>query len=200
MRVQLLTGMRPVEGCKVRYCDIKKTREEYAAAGILYDTYNDYEGETWLYVLDQHKTKKKIGRKIVPICKEAQEVFLKWLRPGEPEKPVFPNKRGNPYTTHRYDVIVARTIAEHGLPKFTPHQIRHTYTTLTSKKHGRDVARAAAFHTSEKTTAIYDHADIEKRLAVMREQNRAYNVINTHAVGYEFTAAAPPTLRIFSGE
>jgi integrase len=97
-----------------------------------------------------------------------------------------------------YDNTVKKTIDRYNLPKFVPYQIRHTYLTLVSLGHGRDIARAAAGHTTEAMTALYDHSDFEKVLNVVREQNRLY--LARKAIGSDLPAADVPRLRVFSGE
>ena len=72
-----------------------------AAAGHFYDVHNDYEGEMWLYDLPSHKTAKKIDGRAIPICHEARAVLEEHLSDG-PGKLLFPDKRGNAYTTRRY--------------------------------------------------------------------------------------------------
>jgi integrase len=174
--------MRPSEVCKMRAGDIKTTREQFAEYSRLYD------GENWMYVLPGHKTDKKIGKRAIPLGLEEQEILLKYIDFGTPEKPVFCNRRKNFYTPERYSRIIKKAIEKNNLEKFVPYQLRHTNITDTSEKHGRDIARAVAGHTTESMTAIYDHSDYKKSLDVVRERNIIYRSKNNER----------PALRVFA--
>jgi integrase len=167
LRLQLLTGMRPKELCTMRIGDIKHTKEEFAE----YDEF--FDGENWLYVLQNHKTKKYIGAKTIPLGKEEQEILAKYLnRPLDSF--VFWNQHGKPMNRDCYDRNVADAIEEHRLKKFIPYQIRHTALSEISLNHNRDIARAVAGHTNEAMTARYDHSDLEKAVRVVKERNKKF--------------------------
>jgi integrase len=61
VRVQLLTGMRPGEVCRLRPCDIDQT------------------GEAWLYKPPQHKTTHHGHNRTIAIGPKAQGVLLRYL-------------------------------------------------------------------------------------------------------------------------
>ena len=165
MRIQLATVMRPGEVCKMRCGDIKKTKAEFVEAG-----HPDLdEGEVWLYHLARHKTDRYVEERNIPLDLEVQELLKKYLV-DDPERPIFFNKLGNAFTTGRYSRIVFKTIEKHSLSKFVPAQLRHTGVSKTSKKYGRDTARALAGHTTETMTARYDHSDFDKALEVALEK------------------------------
>lgn len=194
MRIQLLTGMRPGEVCKMRSGDIRRTKEEFAEVSYLFD------GEMWLYVLPGHKTQKHIGGRAIPLGAEEQDILSRYMG-SDSEIPIFRNKKGRAYSPRLYSQRVKETIKEHGLPKFVPYQLRHTNLTRTSKIYGRDTARAVAGHTTEAMTARYDHSDLEKAFEVTKERNREYRA--RRAAGDTSGRRAPaagPMLRVFSGE
>ena len=71
--LQWLTGMRPSEVFKMRVGDIDRSREN----GL------------WYYVPDGHKTERYIGKKPIPLGKDAQELLLPYLEGKSPERAVF---------------------------------------------------------------------------------------------------------------
>ncbi len=192
MRIQLLAGMRPGETCRMKVGDIRRTKEEFAEVSRLYD------GEMWLYVQPDHKTKRYIGRKTIPLGVEEQEILGKYLGP-DPSKPIFRGVRGGAVSGEMYSREVAETIELHGLPKFVPYEMRHTGLSQISLEHGRDAARAVAGHTTEAMTARYDHSDLEKAFEVVKERNRVY-LAQRRAMGSDHPAGEVPTIRIFNGE
>jgi len=71
--LQWLTGMRPSEVFNMRVGDIDRTREN----GL------------WYYVPDGHKTERYIGKKPIPLGKDAQELLSPFLEGKSPEQAVF---------------------------------------------------------------------------------------------------------------
>lgn len=199
LRIQLLTGMRPSEVCKMRACDIKRTKAEYAEYSRLYDD------ENWLYVLDSHKTEKHIGVKAIPLGIEEQKILTKYLEGLNADSYVFRNSNGNMFSSNEYGRKIKKAIEKNDLPKFVPYQIRHSALTNISTEHGRDVARAVAGHTTEVMTARYDHSDLKKAFVVTRRRNQYYTEGNLYtkekkAVGSADTNNNFPQLRIFRGD
>jgi integrase len=200
LRLQLLTGMRPHEVCAMRMGDLKQTKEEFMEHGLLYD------GESWLYVLDEHKTKKHIGTKVIPLGIQEQEILSKYLDNSDYLinsdlwSPIFKNSMGNAMTREAYGRNIKDAIERNGLQKFVPYQIRHTSLTEVSFEHGRDVARAVAGHTTEKMTARYDHSDYRKALAVVKERNKIYKEKKAMGSLGSPDSLDVPVLRIFTGE
>jgi integrase len=189
LRIQLLTGMRPKEVCMMRNCNIKRTKEEFAEYGYLYDS------EVWIYVLSKHKTEKYIGVKAVPLGIEEQEILSKYII--DDESPIFKNSQKKEFSRAEYGRKIKKAIEKNNLKKFIPYQIRHTVITKVSLDHNRDMARAIAGHTTEKMTARYDHSDFKKALYVAKERNRVYR--EQKVVGTSVRTDVP-ILRIFTGE
>jgi integrase len=199
LRLQLLTGMRPKELCSMRVGDLKRTKEDISEYYLFDDLNNE---DIWIYVLPNHKTKKYIGTKIVPLGFQEQEILAKYLnRPLDSF--VFWNQHGKPMKRDCYDDNINVAINKHGLKKFIPYQIRHTAITKISLDHNRDIARAVAGHTTEQMTARYDHADLEKALKVVRERNATF-IAQRKAAGNEgyvdVEGSNFQTLRIFTSE
>jgi integrase len=118
LRLQLLTGMRPKELYGMHVSDIKRTKEEISKYYLFDD--NDIK-DIWIYVLSEHKTKKYIGTKIIPLGKEEQNILTKYLdRPLDSF--VFWNKHGKPMNRDCYDRNVKDAIDKHKLNKFIPYR------------------------------------------------------------------------------
>ncbi len=198
LRLQLLTGMRPSEVLKMRVGDIKRDAEQFAELGQF-----NFSDEIWLYELAEHKTVKKIGKKLIFLGAEEQDILRKYLqgRDSDPATPLFVNKRGRPMSGRVYSNAVKNVIAEHGLPKFVPYQMRHSNVSRNSLAFGQDVARAVVGHTTCAMTARYDHSDLLKAFEIVREENREYRARRAVSDFGDETAPSPAAgLRIFSGE
>ncbi len=115
LRVQLLTGMRPGEVCKMRAGDLRTTREEFGKVSHLHD------GEMWLYVMTEHKTARKVGTRAIPLGAEEQEILGKYIS-DDPAAPIWRNQKGRMMSGAVYSNTLAEVIKEHGLPKFVPYQ------------------------------------------------------------------------------
>jgi integrase len=191
LKMLLLTGMRPGELCKMKNGDLKKTKKEFAQYSKLFD------GVNWIYVLPEHKTKKFIGVKAIPLGLEEQEILGKYIS-DDPQTRVFKRANGKPITVAAMGRKLKSVIEKKNLEKFTLYQIRHTALTLVSLDCGKDTARAVAGHTTEKMTDRYDHSDLKKVLRVVNNRN------NTYRKTMDIPKIQPfkniPKLQIFTGE
>lgn len=61
VRLERLTGMRPVEVCMLRPCDLDRSKE------------------AWIYRPESHKTEHYSRERIIPIGPRAQKVLLRYL-------------------------------------------------------------------------------------------------------------------------
>jgi len=59
------------------------------------------------------------------------------------------------YTSDGYRQAVQRAARAAGVPKWTPHQLRHTAATLFEHQHGEKIAQLMLGHASPRTTSIY---------------------------------------------
>jgi integrase len=177
LRLQLLTAMRPSEVCRMKVGEIEQR----------------YDGEHWLYLPTEHKTKHKGKIRSVLLGIAEQDILKRYLSGKTADMHVFLHSRNLPFTSCRFSQTLQKIIKRNGLPKFTPYQLRHTALTGISAAHGRDAARAVAGHSSIKTTAIYDHSDILKAKKVIASRQKM-------VVGGSFPVPDRPALRIFTGE
>jgi integrase len=73
------------------------------------------------------------------------------------------------YTAGSLRKAVHRACDAAGVPRFNPNQVRHSAATITTKRFGKDAARALLGHTSEATTEIYLDPDVQTAMRVAKE-------------------------------
>jgi integrase len=183
IHIQLLTGMRPGELCKMRLCDIDRSGKMWVYAPKAINE-NQYD----------HKTEYLGHSKQIIIGPKAQGILAKYLfkdpseycfKPAESnaqarnrrqENRKTPlscgnrpgsNNRGiqkfNPcFDTSSYRQAVTRACKKAGVDRWYPHQLRHTAATEIRKEFGLDAARAVLGHKSVLITDEYAELDIEK--------------------------------------
>jgi len=174
LKLQLLTGMRSGELCRMRPCDIDTT------------------GKIWFYRPFAHKTMHHGHSRIIAIGPKGQKILTPFLqrklsaccfspaeadklrrakrteerttpancgnRPGTNRKEAPQVTPGESYDTKTYHravdyAIQAARKAGKTVPDFHPHQIRHTAATRIRKEFGLDAARAVL---GQRTLAMAD--------------------------------------------
>ena len=179
IKLQRLTGMRPSEVFKMTVGDI----DTKSIPGI------------WLYRLASHKTQKKTKKKrVIPLNATEQALIAPYLIGKKPADSIFSPKTamlerhpkrkvsclvGDFYNKGSYRVAVLRAIAkanrrlpvDEQIPRWTPYELRHSAASALSVELGGEAATSQLGHTSQTTTAIYLHREIEKltKIAVARE-------------------------------
>jgi integrase len=73
------------------------------------------------------------------------------------------------YTTGSYRTAIERACDEAGVPRFTPHRIRHLAATRARAELGVDVARALCGHSLASVTEVYSR-EVDKQLALQAVQ------------------------------
>jgi integrase len=166
IQVQLLTGLRPGEVCRLRPCDLDTT------------------GDVWFFRPVQHKNACRWKARAVAIGPRAREV-LAVFAPADPvdyyfsprreveqlhaertkvrRMPPFPShlarnagkrvaapKRppGRCYTSHSYGVAVARACRRACVPCWSPNQLRHLTAAELRGKFGLEHVRAVLGHSA----------------------------------------------------
>jgi integrase len=178
VEVQLLTGMRPGEVCRMRPGDIDTTRA------------------VWLFKPTQHKGAWRGRARVVAIGPKAQAV-LERFRPADPADYFFsparalvelrerrraerkskiqpsqvcrarrkPKKKpGERYTPRSYAQAVAKGCLKAGVPHWHPNQLRHAHATEVRKRYGLEAAGASLGHSKMSATEVY--AERDEALAV----------------------------------
>ena len=178
VRVQLLTGMRPGEVCRLRGGDIDTT------------------GPVWVYRPPTHKTSHHGHARVVLLGPQAQVVLHPLLadagggyvfdsrkacaearaaRAAPAAKPRPKKDRGRKnvkrpmvyYKPSTYSHAVRRACLKAGVTSWHPHQLRHNAATVIRREFGLDMARAVLGHHSPQITELYAELDIGRAAEVM---------------------------------
>jgi integrase len=75
-------------------------------------------------------------------------------------------RRRTPYTEAAYRRAIARACEKHGIPRWHPHQIRHTTGTEVRGKAGLDAAQVRLGHKSAKTAEIYAALTLKQQIEI----------------------------------
>ena len=170
IEVQWLTGMRPGEVVIMRPCDI------------------DQSGEVWVYRPERHKTQHfGIDRELIvgpqartllqrlparaphvyyfnPKAAIAERYAVRRTHRSTPNtKRKTTRKLQERYTTQSYGRAVAYLCKKHGIPHWSPNQLRHTTATRLRQEFGLDVAQAVLGHKTAQVTQVY--ADLDRKKA-----------------------------------
>lgn len=195
IRLQLYTGMRPVEVTIMRPCDIDRSET------------------IWKYIPYTHKTEHHGRERVIFLGPQAQKTLIPFLD-IEPEAYLFsprivkeemyvhrrdhattkrytPYKRkrkpqrvpGEHYTTDTYENSIHRGTDKafpppEGLGKvqqqewrkkyrLAPNRLRHNAATFLRKEFGIDAARVILGHSSPAVTEVYAELDYEKAAKIM---------------------------------
>ena len=143
--LQLLTGMRPGELCRLSPSEIDRSES------------------IWQYAPVDHKMSYKNRVRLVPIGPKAQQILSKYLF-GDV---CFLGKRGDQMTPVGYRDAIHRGCSKAGVERWSPNQLRHNAATEISKQFGLEVARSVLSHSDISTTQIYAERDfgVAKRVA-----------------------------------
>jgi integrase len=141
-----VTGMRPSEVCRMKIGDIHSL---------------PYDGRTfWVCELKEHKTARFGKPRIIPLNDRALEILNPYVFESEspPDNLVFCTEGNHvPWSVDRWGKMIALTIQEHKLPKWTLYQLRHTKATELSIQEGVEVAADVLGNSVEVMSRIYDH-------------------------------------------
>ncbi len=169
LRVQVATGMRPSEVCKMRPIDI------------------DRSGSVWMFRPAKHKTAGRGKVKAVPIVGDAREAITDYLQ-RDPQAYCFspaesvawwqaqkradrkskvqpsqvsrakeaPRKApGVQFDSHAYRQSIQRAASRAGVPSWHPYQLRHLAGTVVRDALGIEAAQALLGHSHAAMTEHY---------------------------------------------
>jgi integrase len=184
VEAQRLTGMRPGKVCQMRTCDLDtaggvwvytppshKTEHHGKARTVFIGPRAQEVLRPWLRadpsaylfspreVMGEKSVARRAGRK-TPMTPSQR-------RRKRKERPR--RAPGGRYETHAYTMAVRRACDLAGVPRWTPHRLRHNAATRLRREYGLDVARVILGHSSPVVTEIYAEVDREKALKVMAE-------------------------------
>jgi integrase len=142
-------------------------------------------GDIWFAKFDKHKTASWGHAREILIGKSAQNVLTPWLRPDEPDEPIFSprrvdlrqNKRlngkrppGQAYSRAAFQQVVRRACDRAGIdPAWTPNALRHAFATRLRNAAGVEASQMALGHRKPDTTLIYTSAAKGRALDAIRE-------------------------------
>lgn len=170
IEVQLLSGARPGEVCRLTPAKI------------------DRAGPIWFGRFGkEHKTGKKGFERTLWFGPRCQKVLRRYLRGRQPEAFLFspretelarlaalgqePRTRaGSRYWVSSYSRAIRLACDRLGIPRFHPHQLRHTAATELCDQFGKAVAQTILGHATSAMTDRYDSKRSGKKL---RDANRA---------------------------
>jgi integrase len=135
--LQLLTGMRPGELCRLSPSEIDRSES------------------IWQYAPLDHKMSHKQRVRLIAIGPKAQQILSRYLF-GES---CFLGKRGEQMTVRAYRSAIQLACKKSGIESWSPNQLRHNAATQVTKHFGIETARAVLSHSNTKTTAIYAEED-----------------------------------------
>lgn len=180
IQIQLLTGARPAEICRL-------------TPGMI-----DRSGEVWVAELKKHKTKYRKKRRFLLFGPKAQEILLPYLLRGENEpcfspaqsererRQMIPRKTpmnqgnragyskhtrnqkepqkapGRQWNTQSYGRAIKAVCRRHDIPEWAPNQLRHTAATTLREQFGLDTAGAVLGHANLNVTQVYAEQSLQK--------------------------------------
>ena len=159
LRVIAETGMRPSEVCQMT--PAKMTRG--GVADVPGRGREDL-GDRWMYVLEKHKTRGKVGARYVLLNPTVRAILAPLWDHRQPDEPFFrpkdsPRSRNRKrlkfFTADAVHEATRRACIRAGIDPVTPYQFRHLAAVILDEKFGREVAQAMLGHTSEHMTSHY---------------------------------------------
>jgi integrase len=185
VQLQMFSGARPGEICRLRPCDI------------------DRSGDVWLARLSEHKTAHHDRERTIFIGPQGQRVLapfmarpantpcfspaetLTWVqsqRAASRTTPLscgnragtnrqrHPRRRpGNQYTPQSYYYAIRRACERARLEQWSPGQLRHNSGTSIRQQHGIEAAQIILGHAQLGTTQVYAERDMALGIRVARQ-------------------------------
>ena len=162
VRVHRLIGCRAQEIVCARTCDFNTEADKGNAECRMQNA--ELEAvRCWLFTPSESKTGESYW-----VGPRAQAILLPLLRPDDPEAYIFSTRRKNGrqrtngkgcWTTNSYGLRIARTCQKHGIPHWSPNQVRHAAAEEARQKHPArlEAAQSRLRHSKMSTSEIYAH-------------------------------------------
>ena len=148
VHLQLLTGMRPGEVCRLRACEIDRDGPKIG------------DRQVWVYRPKRHKTAWRGRVKAVVLGPRAQRIITPFLEKAA-TGPVFtPHRKGSTYSSSTYTRRIREACDRAGCARWAANQLRHSTATKVQHEYGLDATRAVLGHTDPKTSLIYAERDL----------------------------------------
>lgn len=161
LRVQLLTGARPGEVCRMRAGEVSQDPGQpvlLPGTGRTVAALRCGDTVVWVYAPGSHKTAWRGKAKVIVVGPKAQAILSVFLPGRKPQDLVFPPKPGStrPYRSSSYATAVQRACSEAGCPPWTPNQLRHLAATEIAERTDIHTAAAVLGHApGSGATGIY---------------------------------------------
>ena len=177
IRLQLLSGARAGELVMMRATNL------------------DTAGRVWTYNPQGHKTAHHGKQRMIYLGPLAQEIINPFLvgraldtclfspaeaererydearthrRPGQKPSPKKTSRKiGDKYSVDAYRKAIGRACDAAGVPRWTPHRLRHNAGTDLRRQFGVEMARVILGHSNVATTEIYSEVDQAKAIEVI---------------------------------
>jgi integrase len=147
VQIQRILACRPGELCSLRPCDIDMTRP------------------VWVYTPARHKTEHKSKSRIIPIGPRARLLLTPWL-PEFAAQFVWRDPDGKPISAVAYGGAIAYACKRHGIPHWTPNQLRHAGATRIRQQASLDAAQIILGHSTIATTQIYAEKNLDAAMEI----------------------------------
>lgn len=117
----------------------------------------------------QHKTAHHGRVRTIPLCPEALAIVQRRARPICPDEYLFPSPSDptRPYRIESLRAAITRACKAAGVPRFTPHQVRHAVGRLVRREKGLDAASALLGHARVSMTEHYAPLTFENAQAAL---------------------------------
>jgi integrase len=156
--VQLHGAMRPGEVVRLCAADLDRTREpwEYAPQSYKTEHLNEEDDED--------------ERRRVWLGPQARAALAPYLDAAvDPQAPLFRTRSGRAWSVDSYYRVIQKACLRQGVPRWTPHQLRHAMATAVRHQFGAEAARAFCGHQNLKTTEVYAERDQEQCRVIAEE-------------------------------
>ncbi|MEM1213932.1 MAG: tyrosine-type recombinase/integrase [Planctomycetota bacterium] len=159
LQLQYHTGMRSGELIQMAGSMIDQSRRPwvYEVPRVQANTPRGVKG----HKTDRHK------RRLVALFNPARELLtgrIQFVMPFAAEKPLLLNGH-RAWTPNSYRTKLIRICERHGIPEWTPHDLRRSFATRMEAAYGVQVAQLLLGHSSPRTTEGYVERDLAAAFA-----------------------------------
>jgi integrase len=183
IELQRLTGMRPGEVVQIRTADLDMAGAVWSYTPREHKTqHHGHERVVYLGPKAQEVLRPWLrADRAAYLFSPAEAVEERWARlRAARQTPLTPTQRarrrqprrsrplGAHYTTMSYGHAIAKACQRAGVPRWHPHQLRHSAATRLRREFGLDTARAVLGHASSDVTETYAEMDMTKAAEAMK--------------------------------
>jgi integrase len=144
----------------------------------------DRTADIWVAKLKKHKTVTWGKARALYIGRSAQLVITPWLRPDEPDEPIFSPLRvderqskrlkgkrppGRVYSRAAFQQVIRRACRRAGVEAWSPNLLRHAYGVRLTDVGGVEAAQVALGHSRPDTSLVSTAAARKRALETIRE-------------------------------